>query len=235
MRGLQFQQVPGLAHDISVGPDGTPWVIGTQPRGNQGNFGILFWNGRNWADTGGGGLRIAGGPNGTACTCNSAGTIHLWERGAWSPAMPGGAIDVTVGPSGQICILGNDQVSQQGDYGLWHWSGQQWTPLGGGGVRLAMASDGAVWVLNSNGEIWVYARQTWNGPLPGAGIDIGTGADGSVWLIGTNQVSPTGDRGLYRWNGQDWAPTGGGGLNVSAGPDGRPWVTNANTEIYCGR
>ena len=233
MRSLRFDRVPGLAQDISISPEGTPWVVGTNPVGRQGDYGILYWEGRNWVDTRGGGLRIAAGPQGSACAVNARGEIYLYERQVWTQ-LPGGAIDASVGNGGQLCVLGNEQVSQQGDYGVWHWSGQTWTPLGGGGVRLAIGADGSVWVVNSAGEVWVYQRQTWNGPLPGLGIDIAAGGDGSVWLIGTNQVSPTGDRGLYRWNGQDWAPMGGGGLNVAAGPDGRPWVTNAAYEIYCG-
>ena len=97
LRALRFDKLPGLAHDISVGPDGSIWVIGTNRVGSGTDCGVMGWDGRNWADLGGGGVRIASGPDGAVWVLNSAGEIYVWQRGAWTGPLPGGGIDIAVG------------------------------------------------------------------------------------------------------------------------------------------
>ncbi len=233
-RALKFDKFAGLAHDISVGADGSLWVIGTNRVGNSGDCGAYGWDGRNWADLGGGGVRIAGGPDGSVWVVNTAGQIYVRQGGRWNGPLPGGAIDIAVGTQGDVWIVGNNQVGNGGDFGAYRWNGQNWENLGGAGVRIACSADGSAWLLNSAGEVYVCQSTGWTGPLPGLGIDIAAGGDGSLWMLGTNRVGKGNDGGIYRWNGNDWEQIGGGGVNISVGADGTPWVTNSVGEIYHG-
>ncbi len=60
--GGSFELLPGQAHDIGVGADGTVYIVGTDvlPGGN----GIYRWNGSNWTKVSGAGQQISVGPQG---------------------------------------------------------------------------------------------------------------------------------------------------------------------------
>jgi tectonin-like protein len=58
------------------------------------------------------------------------------------------------------------------NYGIYHWNGSGWDQIDGGGVRIAVGSDGQPWVVNSNGSIYHRVNGAWQ-TLPGAANDIG--------------------------------------------------------------
>lgn len=230
---LRFDRLPTQALDIGVGADGSVWMIGTQPAG-PGDYGVVRWDGRNGLAMGGGGIRIAVGPNGDPWILTAAGQIFCPQPNGWGPPLPGLGIDIAVGANGSAWLIGTNPVGTANDGGVYRWEGRQWVDVGGGGVRIAVAPDGTPWLVNSVGQIYVGSRGGWGRPLPGLARDIGIGADGSVWIIGTNPVGRAGDGGIFRWNGRNWAEMPGGGVAISVGPDGTPWVVNSVGEVYHG-
>jgi hypothetical protein len=72
---VSFQQLPGAAKDVAVGGDGSVWVIGTNPVGSAGDFGIFRFNGTAFEPVDGGGVRIAVAPDGLPFAVNSKGQI----------------------------------------------------------------------------------------------------------------------------------------------------------------
>ncbi len=219
--------VPGAAHDIGIGADGTVWVIGTNPVGH-GDSGIYRWDGSNWSGIEGGGIRIAVDPQGAPWVVNARQEIYQRVNNQWS-RQPGAAHDIGIGADGTIWVIGTNPVGQ-GDYGIYRWDGTNWSGIEGGGVRIAVDPQGAPWVVNARQEIYQRVSNQWR-RQPGAAHDIGIGADGTVWVIGTNPVGH-GDYGIYRWDGTNWSAIDGGGVGISVSPSGNPWVVNANKLIF---
>ena len=55
-------------------------------------------------------------------------------------------------------------------------------------MKIAVDSSGSPWVVNSYGNIFRRANNTWQA-MPGLAKDISVGNDGSVWVIGANPVA----------------------------------------------
>ena len=154
--GGQWTVLPGLAKDVGVGADGTAWVIGTNPVGDAADFGVYKWNGNDWNGVGGGGVRIAGAPDGTAWLVNSVGNIYQWV-GDHYVLKPGLGKDISVGADGSIWLIGTNPVGDAADFGVYKWNGSNWVGIGGGGVSISASPDGKAWLVNSVGNIFRLA------------------------------------------------------------------------------
>jgi hypothetical protein len=218
-------QRPGSAHDIGIGADGAVWVIGKNAVG--GGYGIYTWDGINWNGIDGGGVRIAVDPGGDPWVVNDANNIYQRTGAGWQHR-PGSAHDIGIGADGAAWVIGTNPVN--GGYGIYALgNGGNWVGVDGGGVRIAVDSSGAPWVVNDANNIYQRVGAGWE-QRPGSAHDIGIGADGAVWVIGTNAVG--GGYGIYTWNGDNWVGIDGGGENISVDPRGFPWVTNDANNIY---
>jgi Tectonin domain len=230
IKTISWEQLPGRAKDISVGADGSVWVIGTNPVGTARDFGIYEWDGSNWAGVDGGAVRIAVGPNGVPWVVNSAGQIFRRKGGAWKQ-LPGKAKDIGVGADGSVWVIGTNPVGTARDFGIYEWDGSNWAGVDGGAVRIAVGPNGVPWVVNSAGQIFRRKDGAWK-QLPGKAKDIGVGADGSAWVIGTNPVGTARDFGIYEWDGSNWDEAEGGGIGIAVGPDATPWIVNSEGTIF---
>jgi hypothetical protein len=139
---------------------------------------------------------------------------------------PGAATDIGVGV-GTVWVIGTNPVL--GGYDIFRWNGSDWEGIDGGGVRIAVSSDGTPWIVNDAGGIFVLNGGGWQ-QLPGAATDIAVGANGLVWIIGTNPVS--GGFGIFYWDGSNWVGVDGGGVRISVGRDGTPWIVNDAGAIF---
>ena len=129
----RFTLRPGLATAISVGRNGSVWVLGSSLVG--GNYGIYHWNGNGWTQVPGGAARIGVDPAGNPWIVNSAHHICHWNGKGWT-IYPGAATDIAVGANGSLWVLGASPVG--GNYGIYHWNGNGWTQVPGGAVRIAV-------------------------------------------------------------------------------------------------
>ncbi|MDB9311617.1 PA14 domain-containing protein [Spirulina sp. CS-785/01] len=219
-----WQQLPGKAKDISIGANGSMWMIGTNPSGN--GYGIYQWTDDNWQEVGGAATQIAVAPDGTPWVVNSQGNIYKREGNHWKQ-MSKKAKDISIDPDGMVWVIGDNPTGS--GYGIHRWDGQKWQEIGGAATRITVGPDGTPWVVNSQGNIYKREGNGWK-QIPGLAKDIEVGIDGSVWRIGTN---PTGSGyGIYSWNGENWTAVEGAATRVTVGIDGTPWVVNSKGNIY---
>jgi hypothetical protein len=258
--GPGFLSVPGLAHDIGAGADGSVWAIGgdEQPTG----YGIYRWNGAGWDQVAGAAVRIAVDPSGNPWVVDGVNQIFRWVNGAWQN-VPGLAQDIGIGADGSVWVIGAPSGvafgqrmwdsgigvdgsvwaatnPDPGGYGIYKWTGSSWEQVAGAGVRIAADPRGNAWVVNRAGGIFEFGAGSWR-QYPGAGIDIGVGADGSVWVVGTRTARsgpewehrlPQGND-VFRWNGVDaWRQVRGGAVSVSVGAGGEAWITDKRLKIF---
>jgi hypothetical protein len=239
-------KLPGLARDIGAGADGSVWVIGTNPIGN--DFGIFRWTGRGWEAVDGAAVRIDVDENGDPWVVNSAGQVFRRVNDRWLQlpdlssvsvggiTIPAAAKDIGIGANGAVWITARMRVGMQFQFGVFKWTGTSWDRVDGSAERIDVDRSGNPWVVNSAGEIFRRVNDHWE-QLPRHARDIGIGADGSVWIIGTDQVGfvalGTGQNfDILRWNGSDWETIDGGGTQITVDDDGVPWLANAAGEIF---
>jgi hypothetical protein len=123
-------------------------------------------------------------------------------------------------------------------------AGSKWTAVDGGGIRIAVASDGQPWVVNRKGEVWRrdagksgYRDGKWSlvGPA-GTASDIAAGNFGAVWVIAGQGGDADGNHDVLYYNAQTgtFTPQGGGGVHIAVAQDGQPWVVNAAGDVWQG-
>jgi len=214
-----WRQLPGAANDISVGPKGEVWVIGTDRAGNE--YGIHRLDGGNWTKVPGSAVRIDVGPAGP-WVINSGGGIYRWNGGGWDH-IPGGARDIGIGANGEVWVIGGNV--EPGGFGIYKWAGGgNWNKVPGSAVRIDVGPDGNPWVVTSGHAIYRYNGSAFV-QVPGAASDIGIGANGQVYVVGT-------DQGVYRWNGSTWVRTTGILSEISVDHQGNPWGVNPGKQVF---
>ena len=258
--GSQWEKLPGLAKDIGVGANGSAWIIGTNPVGTNGDFGVHRWTGTDWDSIDGGGVRIDVDAVGNPWIVNANGEIFQRLNNRWQK-LPGLARDIGVGANGAAWIVGTNPVAatrllqrvahgfrstristpvlfmppQQkaaSDFGVYRWTGSSWAGTDGGGIRIDVDGQGNPWLVNRMGEIFRRVNDQWQ-KISGLGRDIGAGPRNSVWVIGTNRVGVSGDFGVHKWTGRTgWQGIDGGGIQISVDDQNLPWVVNSRGEIY---
>jgi hypothetical protein len=249
MKMPTWKYLPGqLARDIGVGPTGSVWIIGDQPVG-AGTDGVVLQMVPNLDGStsflpppdGGGGVRIAVDDQGHPWLVNSFDQIFARGVGGsvgWQQAT-GLAKDIGVGvgpPNESVWAIGTNHVGAASDFGVFRFNdfGAGWSPLDGGGVRIAVDPTGHPWMVNSVGEIYQHTNSGWRNITDisgGRARDIGVGGDGTVWVIGTDNVPGGGTP--FQWTGSIWKDVAGGGATqISVDPSGLPWIVNSDGAIF---
>jgi hypothetical protein len=211
--------MPGLGIDIAIGADGTTWVVGTD--------GMPWrWHGTDWTrfpgERPGDVRRISVGPKGDPWVVTADGSIFEGSApdGTWK-AWQGKATDIAIGANGMIWIGANDA-----NQSLMRWQVNRFGRLSFGAFRVAVAQDGAPWMVASDGQIHTIPidddlRQV----RPGEARDIATGLDGNVWIVGTDGAPCV-------WNGEGWDRRPGAELTgMAVEPSGTLWAVNSQQQI----
>jgi hypothetical protein len=129
-------------------------MIGTKPVGPS-DFAVYKWNGTDWDEVHGGGIRIAVGPNGTPWVVNSVGDIYQRQGNTWGLPLPGQGRDIGVGADGSVWLIGTNPVGASPDFGVYKWNASTWDGLAdGAGVGIAVGPAGQAWLVNSVGQIF---------------------------------------------------------------------------------
>jgi hypothetical protein len=227
-----WQALPCCADDVSVGADGTVWIVG---HAITGNGDVFRWSGSVWVKQEGlEGDAIAVDPQGLPWIANHSGDIFRPSGGTWVKA-PGKANDIAIGADGSVWICGynrNADLVVNGD--VFKWDGNTWVKSEGvKGVHLAVDPSGEPTIVNTDGDIFKRANGAWFKVTGGQAGDVGNGADGTAWITGTR---PDGvDHDVYRWTGNTFERAlGGEGTRISVAPNGEPWLVNASGEIFVG-
>lgn len=221
-----WEEIPGEATDIGVGPDGSVWAVGASHYGY--DYGLYYWSGDGWYEQRGSAVRVDVDPRGRPWIVNDNHEIWRLDRGRWE-RIAGAAHDIGIGADGSVWVIGVSERSS--GYGIYRLGRYGWIEHAGSGVRIDVGPDGMPWVINDEDRIFRLEGSQWR-RIPGSARDIGIGADGSVWVIGADERA--GGYGVYRYNGSGWTKIPGSGRQISVGPDGAPWVVNRDGYIYRG-
>lgn len=199
----RWLQVEGFGNRISVGPDGTPWVVNSRNeiyRWMNGRFdklpgtaldigvggdgrawiigtdrGVYRWNDRAWERVEGEGVAISVDASGMPWVVNASNEIFQWN-GDRFVIRSGRALDIGAGD--EVWIVGTDnQLYRRGP--------NEWMPEGGsGGRRVTAGANGTAWAVHQSGEIYQWLNGEFR-RMPGSAVDIGANAQGQVWIVGT--------------------------------------------------
>jgi hypothetical protein len=142
-------RLPGAAHDIGVGADGSVWVVGVKERG--GGYEIYKLGSYGWIRVEGSGVRIDVDPEGRPWVINHDDQIYRLENGLWR-RMPGKAKDIGVGADGSVWVIGVDE--RLGGYGIYRFNGTGWDKIPGSARQISVGPDGEPWVVNRDGDIF---------------------------------------------------------------------------------
>ncbi|AKV00143.1 hypothetical protein AKJ09_06806 [Labilithrix luteola] len=150
--GSAWTSIAGGARDISVGADGSVWIIGTTA-GTSGGYEVWRWTGSAWQKMPGAGVAIDVGPSGVPWLVNSEGKIFRWDGAAWNE-MGGLARDVAVGANGSVYIVSRTPRTD-GD-AIMKWNGAGWTEVpSNGGRRITVRPDGTLLVTTASNALRV--------------------------------------------------------------------------------
>ena len=150
--GKGFSPLPGAASAISVGANGSAWVVGTNAVA--GGYGIYqLGQTGSWVKYPGGAVEIAVGPDGSPWLVKLGSRTSTTGPGTSFSLVPGAASAIGVGANGSVWVVGTNAVA--GGYGIYQ-LGQtgSWVKYPGGAVEIAVGPDGSPWVLNSAYDIY---------------------------------------------------------------------------------
>jgi streptogramin lyase len=195
----------GAGHDISIGADGSVWLIGTLGPDDQG---VVFkWDGRGWAPSDHLGARIGVGPAGEPWIIDSAARIYRQSsadlNAEWIQ-LPDSARELAIN-QGDVWIVGTASV--ESDFGF----------------SIRMLSTAHIPVTDA--EAAVVGMDTGDSDAEIVRMDAGSGDIGPIRRAnpadeGDGTTEPT------------WTTVNGAAVAIAVAPDGTPWIVNAAGEIY---
>lgn len=237
--GLNYAQIAGAASYAAAAPDGSLWVLSTQPAGAD-KYIWHYANG-NWTNISGLASKIAVGRGGALYAINSGGGAYMYYNGAWS-AFGGGCRDLTVASDGTLYVISNGGGA---DGAIWQYGKNgttQWVQMPGAGNRIAASWDtnsytipggtitpGGFYVINSLGSMYYLSGSTYI-QLPGAASAI-VPINGGVFVLGYPASSSGNALYYYDLTNPGWSAQNGAG--VSATSDGSTlYIIGAGGGIY---
>lgn len=235
-QGTGWYQIPGAATQAAAAPDGTLWVLSTDPGTSKDKY-IWHYAGGQWTNVPGLATQLAPAPDGSLYAINSGGGTYHYVNGQWT-ALGGGAQAVSIANDGSAYVVSND-----GSGAIWQNSGGNWTLVGGSGTIVAANVDPAkhdvngsaigpygLFVLNAAGGIYFTTGTSPYVQFPGAASSIATTQGG--FFVLAYPTNPTGNTIYYYDYGKaSWKAEPGAGTSISANSQA-VYVVSANAAIY---
>lgn len=238
MGGITYSQVPGAASQAAAAPDGSLWVLSTQPAGADKY--IWHYSGGTWTNISGLASRLSVAPNGTLYALNSSGAAYSYSGGIWT-GLGGGCRDLTAASDGSLYVISNSATA---DGAIWHYASGTWTQQPGSGNRIVASWDtrsytipsgtispGGFYVLNSIGNIY-YLSGSQYVQLPGTASDLAA-INGGVFALGYPANTNGNTIYYYDLDTPGWSTPGGAGSAISSNGSTLYVVASSNA-IYSG-
>ncbi len=166
--------------DVGCGAYGTI-VITTGDRNSYGGQILKLVNGQ-WVEfaPGGRAYRVDVDSYDYVWVINRMSELFRWN-GSWSK-MLSNVQDIGCGPNGIVVATLNNDGADGGKI-MKYGGGSNWTELGGRAVKVDVANDGSIWVINNKGMVYQNINGTWYLTKPSGGDDIGCGpVTGGIWI-----------------------------------------------------
>ena|GEM_PF-6246470 len=222
----RWEQLPGLAREISVSTAGEFWCLGVTESTD--GYSIHHWQSDHWERIEGYAGRIAAGVDGQPWIIKRNHQILSLFNGDWI-SRPGFAREIAVGSNGSVWCIGVEEVAPGGG-SVHHWNGTDWIRVEGAAVKIAVDPAGEPWILNSAGQIFRRSGEGWE-LLPGLAKEIAIGPEGSVLCLSPG-VSPDGAHSIHCWNGIDWNHIPGSASKLACDAGDRVYVTSSELAIF---
>jgi hypothetical protein len=95
---------------------------------------------------------------------------------------------------------------------IWHLDNAQWNqvqgPIGAVVTQVSAASDGTVWALDQNANIYSYTGSGWQ-QMPGQYTQVSAGSAANIWGVHSGYI--------WQWNGSEFVLMPGQASQVSVG------------------
>jgi hypothetical protein len=199
-----WERFPRQARQVTSGPDGTIWSVGTQPA--EGGYALMHWSDGSWKPLGEGmaAVQIAAAPDGSLWTVSESYAIWRYAEGKWANVQ-GLAREVAASPDGKVWSITGDPAP--GGFQL-HFAppGGRWRraqPLAAG-VRIAAGPSDQLWLIQDDRLVREHAAGAWHN-RPGHALLLTVTKDGTAWALAN--VAETEVK-VLRWAGQDWQDLG---------------------------
>jgi Papain-like cysteine protease AvrRpt2/Tectonin domain len=220
------------ATDLSVGADGSFWIIGDIPE--VGGFDINKREVNTWKKiANAAAVQICVDPNGNPWVINENEDIFRWDGNSFIP-IPDKSKSIGIGLDGSVWMIGTTIMVDTNDYQIFRWNetDTKWDMVYGGGVKIAVDPFGTPYIIDSLGNLKYLDADNWEKiETLGKVTDFGIGSDGSIWLTGNKKINN--DFEIYKLNKDKWELyKDGTALRVTVGIDGLAYVLNSSGLIY---
>lgn len=152
-----YDVLPGSAREISVTTNGTAYVVGDDPVGPAGNYGVHRWNGTTWVQVNGYASKVSVSSDGLLWAVTADLQISRANSSGGYDVLPGAAYAIAAAPHGMAYVIGTSPTGP-GGYQIYQYTGTTWAAVPGGyGVAVAVSPDGStVYSLGSDSSIRAY-------------------------------------------------------------------------------
>lgn len=243
LRGPSWTQMSGAASQVLAAPDGSLWVLSTQPTASSDKYIWHYVNGQ-WTNISGLASELAVGADGSLYALNTGGGTYQYVPAfqSWN-ALGGGARRITVGYDGSVYVLSN--AGSGPDYAIWRNQYGNWKQMPGSGIDLSASYDSGtynatlgtvapygMYVLNHSGQIWYLNTDSSYALLSGTGAAVAPTTKSGVFVLG----SPANSAGepIYYYDLQNggWTQYGGSGTSLSI--YNSQWTSGSNMYVVSG-
>lgn len=214
-----WTRMSGSAVDIAINADGQAYVVA--PNGVPWRWDKVE---QRWRNMSGSFVRITAAEGNRPWAIDGDGVVYRYN-GLWWENKDTDVVDVAADTNGNVYI-----AKVNGDIKKWYALRSEWHPVESPGPvkRIAVAPDGQLWAVLSDGRIRSYDGKAW-GDHPGRALDIALGGTDVVMSVSTDGLVRT-------WNGSQkaWVVLPGVQDAVSLGvtPEGRAWVVVQSDAIW---
>lgn len=130
--------------------------------------------------------------------------------------------DIGVGANGAVWKIGmDDRVHRFIE------SSRTWQITDGVAAHIAVAPDGAPWVVTAAGSIFRRRDNSWWQLLPSSAKDIAVGTSGEAWIVRSDNVVCYWDESTW-----SWVPTSGVGKRIAGAANWLPWVVATDGRVF---
>jgi streptogramin lyase len=214
---IVFKKVKGTAIDLAIGAEGSVFAL-------QSDSVLSRWSNERsrFQNFPGTLIRIVVGPDGNPLGINTDRDIFRHDGKDWK-SLKQKAEDIAVGADGTVIIS-----DEQERLFRMNNSGTRFERISGKGDKLAVAPDGAPWVIRKDDSIFRCNTDPCT-RLRRKGRDIAIGPDGSIFMVSTENKLFIFDRDEDKWQRilVSQSP-----IAVAVGPQGRPWFTDTKNNVY---
>ena len=188
LKAREWKPATGAARSVAVGPGGTPWMVGQR---SELYVSTAFLAQPEAAQPGGTKIPMQSPPAIITIAPPAASILPQLIKPLIYTTIPGNYVDVGIGAEGSVLAAGVDGAL----YCFDNTSKRFQFALAGSIKKLAVAGNGAPWIIDAQGRVAFFEKDAWRLVLDFKANDIAIGQDGGAYA--TNAINDL----VYRFSG----------------------------------